>query len=50
MPLPAGPRVLLIDLNNFSRFPTLPVGLITAVLRKAGHQVEVFSPSPSGAS
>ncbi|MEZ6020803.1 MAG: radical SAM protein [Planctomycetota bacterium] len=46
----AGPRVLLIDLNNFSRFPTLPVGLITAVLRKAGHQVEVFSPLSVGAS
>ena len=41
--------VLLVDLNNFSRFPTLPVGLITAVLRKAGHAVDVLSPLSVGA-
>ncbi len=45
----AGPRVLLVDLNNFSRFPTLPVGLITAVLRDAQHEVEVLSPLSVGA-
>ena len=44
-----GPRVLLVDLNNFSRFPTLSVGLITAVLRVAQHTVEVLSPLSVGA-
>lgn len=42
--------VLLVDLNNFSRFPTLPVGLITAVLRRAGQNVEVLSPLSVGAT
>ncbi len=41
-------RVVLIDLNNFSRFPTLPVGLLCAVLRAAGHQVRVLSPFATG--
>jgi radical SAM superfamily enzyme YgiQ (UPF0313 family) len=41
-------RVLLVDLNNFARFPTLPVGLITAVLRRAGHEVRVLSPLAVG--
>ncbi|MEZ6013925.1 MAG: radical SAM protein [Planctomycetota bacterium] len=42
--------VLLVDLNNHARYPTLPVGLITAVLRGAGHQVELFSPLAVGVS
>ena len=41
-------RVLLLDLNNFARFPTLPVGLLAAVLRQAGHEVEVLSPLSVG--
>ena len=41
-------RVLLVDLNNFSRFPTLPVGLMAAVLRREGHEVEVLSPFAVG--
>lgn len=45
-----GASVLLVDLNNFSRFPTLPVGLISAVLRKAGQSVEVLSPLSVGAT
>lgn len=44
----ASQRVLLVDLNNFARFPTLPVGLITSVLRRAGHPVEVLSPLSVG--
>ncbi len=44
----AARRVLLVDLNNFSRFPTLPVGLLTAVLRQRGHQVDVLSPFATG--
>ena len=41
-------RVLLVDLNNFARFPTLPVGLLVAVLRQAGLPVEVLSPLAVG--
>lgn len=41
-------RVLVIDLNNFSRYPTLPVGLIVAVLRQAGMDVRVLSPLARG--
>jgi anaerobic magnesium-protoporphyrin IX monomethyl ester cyclase len=41
-------RTLLIDLNNFSRYPTLSVGYLTAILRNAGHEVEVLSPLSFG--
>ncbi len=41
-------RALVIDLNNFSRYPTLPVGLIVAVLRRAGFDVDVLSPLARG--
>ena len=45
----AGPlRVLMIDLNAFSSFPTLAIGLLTASLRRAGHAVEVISPLDHG--
>jgi anaerobic magnesium-protoporphyrin IX monomethyl ester cyclase len=37
-------RVLLVDLNNFARYPTLSIGYMTAVLRAAGVTVSVFSP------
>ena len=43
-------RVLLVDLNNHARYPTLPVGLMTAVLREAGHEVELLSPLAVGVS
>lgn len=42
------PPIAFIDLNNFARFPTLPVGLITSVLRRAGHEVHVISPLSVG--
>ena len=42
-------HVLLVDLNNFARFPTLPVGLIAAALRRDGIAVEVLSPLAVGA-
>jgi hypothetical protein len=48
-PFSKNPHVLLVDLNNFSRFPTLPVGLIAAVLRKNRVDVEVLSPLAVGA-
>jgi Radical SAM superfamily len=41
-------RVLLVDLNNFARYPTLPVGALAAVLRDAGHEVRVLSPLARG--
>lgn len=41
-------RALVIDLNNFSRYPTLPVGLIVAVLRQHGIEVDVLSPLARG--
>ena len=41
-------RALVVDLNNFSRYPTLPVGLIVAVLRQAGIEVDVLSPLARG--
>jgi len=37
-------KILLVDLNNFSRYPTLSIGYLTAVLRKASNQVGVFAP------
>lgn len=37
-------RTLLVDLNNFSRYPTLSIGYLAAILRNAGHDVEVLSP------
>lgn len=41
-------QVLLVDLNNHARYPTLPVGLMTSVLRHAGHRVELLSPLAIG--
>ena len=38
------PKILLVDLNNFARYPTLSIGYIAAVLRKASNQVSVFAP------
>jgi hypothetical protein len=42
------PRVLLVDLNNFARYPTVAVGLLTAILREAAMHVGVLSPLASG--
>src|SRR5688572_16763973 len=43
-------RVLVVDLNNFARYPTLAIGVLVAVLRRAGMAVEVFSPLSCGVS
>ena len=43
-------RVVLVDLNNHARYPTLPVGLMTAILRRAGHEVTLLSPLALGVS
>jgi radical SAM superfamily enzyme YgiQ (UPF0313 family) len=37
-----------VDLNNFSVYPTPPIGILAAVLRRAGHEVDVFSPLAVG--
>jgi anaerobic magnesium-protoporphyrin IX monomethyl ester cyclase len=36
--------VLLVDLNNFARYPTLAIGMLSATLRRAGRSVGVFAP------
>lgn len=41
-------RALIIDLNNFSTFPTLAVGLLAASLRNAGFEVRLISPLANG--
>lgn len=38
------PKVLLVDLNNFARYPTLSIGYLASILRKAGYEVGVFAP------
>ena len=37
-------RVLIVDLNNFSTFPTLAVGILIASLRNSGCEVQLLSP------
>ena len=39
-----GKRVLIVDLNNFSTFPTLAIGTLVASLRNSGHQVRLMCP------
>jgi radical SAM superfamily enzyme YgiQ (UPF0313 family) len=41
---PTQSRVLLVDLNNFARYPSMSIGYIAAVLRSAGASVDVFAP------
>jgi radical SAM superfamily enzyme YgiQ (UPF0313 family) len=42
------PRILLVDLNNFSLYPTMAVGYLTAILRQSGFDVTVLSPLAYG--
>ncbi len=42
------PNVLIADLNNFARYPTLSVGYLAACCREAGFPVRVFSPLSVG--
>lgn len=37
-------KVLLVDLNNFARYPSMPIGYLAATLRAALVAVEVFAP------
>ncbi len=41
-------RVLLADLNNFARYPTIAIGLLAACLREHKVDVDVFSPLSVG--
>ena len=41
-------RTLLIDLNNFSVFPTLAIGLLVASLRNSGFEARVLCPLAYG--
>jgi radical SAM superfamily enzyme YgiQ (UPF0313 family) len=41
-------RLLIVDLNNFAYYPTIAVGYLVAVLRRAGYRVEVLSPLSLG--
>ncbi|MBA3562412.1 MAG: radical SAM protein [Gammaproteobacteria bacterium] len=41
-------RVLVVDLNNFSRYPTIAVGYLAAVLRAQDIHVTVLSPLAYG--
>lgn len=42
-------KVLLVDLNNFARYPTLAIAYLVAPLRQAGYEVQVLSPLNIGA-
>ncbi len=42
------PRVLLVDLNNFARYPSVAIGYLSAILKQGGYAVEVFAPLSTG--
>ena len=44
----SAPRVLLVDLNNFARYPSVAIGYLSAILKKGGYAVEVFAPLSTG--
>lgn len=41
-------HTLIVDLNNFSRYPTLSVGYLVAILRNNNVKVDVLSPFAKG--
>lgn len=41
-------KILIVDLNNYARYPTLAVGYLVAPLRAAGFEVELLSPLAHG--
>ena len=43
------PGILIVDLNNFARYPTLAIGSLVAPLRNANFDVKVLSPLTVGA-
>lgn len=48
--LTPSPRALIVDLNNFARYPTVAIGYIIAALRDRGLSVDLFSPLSVGVS
>ncbi len=42
------PKVLLVDLNNFARYPSVAIGYLSSILKKGGYGVEVFAPLSTG--
>jgi len=42
-------RIMIVDLNNFARYPTLAIAYLVAPLREAGFHVDVLSPLTIGA-
>jgi anaerobic magnesium-protoporphyrin IX monomethyl ester cyclase len=47
---PSAKNILIVDLNNEAPFPTLAVGYRTTPLKKAGYNIEVYSPLAFGVS
>ena len=41
-------RILLVDLNNFARYPSVAIGYLTAILRAGGFEVELLAPFSTG--
>ena len=43
-------NILIVDLNNFARYPTLAIAYLVAPLRQAGFHVDLLSPLSFGAA
>ena len=41
-------RILLVDLNNFARYPSVAIGYLTAILRAGGFEVQLLAPFSTG--
>lgn len=44
----SSPKVLVVDLNNFARYPSIAIGYLVAVLREGGFEVELLAPLSTG--
>ncbi len=41
-------RILIVDLNNFARYPSIAIGYLTSVLRSGGYEVDLLAPLSVG--
>ena len=41
-------RILVVDLNNFARYPSIAIGYLTSLLRSDGFDVDVLAPLTTG--
>lgn len=41
-------RILVVDLNNFARYPSIAIGYLTAILRSGGYDVDLLAPLSVG--